>query len=441
MIFFWILIIGIPSLFLGKYIFRKWFNPLTLYAAIWTGMTFLYELKLLNFDQLATQTYLIILAGFTFFLLGILTIYTARYASGKSNNVFEFDNVFIPLFQDDGKLVKLIILITSVIGFFSAIQHWYVLINEYGSIISAILQAGKIYRQSIEGETKGVIPYIFIFSYVGVFFSGLYTAFKNKITLIALLPLLAVILKQIAFVSRAGMLFGFWEFTISFFLFRHLLNKDKKYQRQINKTKIVFSVLLVFVLVYGSASLVKVLRNPVEDFKAASRTISKFEGGAFISPSIYLYVCSHIGVLNQYLINDDEKSSFGRNTFLPIYNLLAKFDIVENQGNYQQGYFIPMWSNTGTYLREIHSDFGYLGLFIVPFILGLISTWLWYKMYETQELIYLLLATFIYLIIAFSFLVMITRVSFWLLSFLLLLIILPLIEKYQKHKYPNLIES
>jgi oligosaccharide repeat unit polymerase len=309
------------------------------------------------------------------------------------------------------------------------------LIREFGSIISAVLQAGKIYRQGVEGEIKGVIPYIFIFSYVGVFFSGLYTAFKNKITLIALLPLLAVILKQIAFVSRAGMLFGFLEFTISFFLFRHLLNKDKKHQKKTSKTKIVFSILLVFVLVYGSASLVKVLRNPVEDYKAASRSIGKFEGGAFISPSIYLYACSHLGVLNQYFINDDEKSSFGRNTFLPVYNILAKFDVVEDQGIYQQGYFIPMWTNTGTYLRELHSDFGYLGLFLIPFILGLISTWLWYKLYETQELIYLLLATFVYLIISFSFLVMITRVSFWLISFLLL--IFPFVEKYQKQKFSN----
>jgi oligosaccharide repeat unit polymerase len=400
-------------------------------------MTFLYELKLINFDPLTTQTYLIILAGFSFFLLGVLTIYSARYASGKSSNVFESDDVFIALFQDDAKLVKLIILTTSIIGFLSAFQHWYVLIREFGSIISAVLQAGKIYRQGVEGEIKGVIPYIFIFSYVGVFFSGLYTAFKNKITLIALLPLLAVILKQIAFVSRAGMLFGFLEFTISFFLFRHLLNKDKKHQKKTSKTKIVFSILLVFVLVYGSASLVKVLRNPVEDYKAASRSIGKFEGGAFISPSIYLYACSHLGVLNQYFINDDEKSSFGRNTFLPVYNILAKFDVVEDQGIYQQGYFIPMWTNTGTYLRELHSDFGYLGLFLIPFILGLISTWLWYKLYETQELIYLLLATFVYLIISFSFLVMITRVSFWLISFLLLLIIFPFVEKYQKQKFSN----
>jgi oligosaccharide repeat unit polymerase len=246
-----------------------------------------------------------------------------------------------------------------------------------------------------------------------------------------------VILKQITFVSRAGMLFGFLEFTISFFLFRHLLNKDKKHQKKTSKTKIVFSILLVFVLVYGSASLVKVLRNPVEDYKAASRSIGKFEGGAFISPSIYLYACSHLGVLNQYFINDDEKSSFGRNTFLPVYNILAKFDVVEDQGIYQQGYFIPMWTNTGTYLRELHSDFGYLGLFLIPFILGLISTWLWYKLYETQELIYLLLATFVYLIISFSFLVMITRVSFWLISFLLLLIIFPFVEKYQKQKFSN----
>ena len=33
-----------------------------------------------------------------------------------------------------------------------------------------------------------------------------------------------------------------------------------------------------------------------------------------------------------------------------------------------------MWTNTGTYLREIHADFGYVGLFTIPFLLGLLTT-------------------------------------------------------------------
>lgn len=428
------LLIGIPLILLGKYLFKKWFNPFSLYIAIWTSMVSLYELKLIQFNTLTLKTFLIIIAGALLFLLGVLTIYSARYSLGISNDVFTTERIKLKFFSDEGKIIKKIIFLTSTIGLLSAIQHWYVLVNEFGSIPAALFQAHKIYRQGIEGELQGVIPYIFIFSYVGVFFGGAYSAYKNKLTLIAVYPLLAVILKQIAFISRAGMLFGLLEFLITFFLFRHLLTKDENFRKRKNKIKIGLTVVIIFILVYSSASLVKVLRNPVEDYKASSRAIGKFEGGAFISPSIYLYASAHLGVLNQYFIDGGEDNIIGRNTFLPLFNILAKFDVVEDEGIYQKGYYIPMWTNTGTYLRELHADYGYVGIFVGPYLLGLLSAFLWYQTFRTKNMIYLLITTYVHIIISFSFLVIITRVSTWFLSLILLLVIVPLTEKYIEFK-------
>ena len=55
--------------------------------------------------------------------------------------------------------------------------------------------------------------------------------------------------------------------------------------------KSVNSVILV--LLVGSASFIKVSRNTIDSFQGTSSSLSQFEGGAFMSPSIYLYISQH----------------------------------------------------------------------------------------------------------------------------------------------------
>jgi len=64
---------------------------------------------------------------------------------------------------------------------------------------------------------------------------------------------------------------------------------------------------LILSLSIGTAVLVKTIRNPIESFQGSSVKLKEYEGGAFISPTIYLYTCSHLGVLNKYFENRAEK--------------------------------------------------------------------------------------------------------------------------------------
>ncbi len=187
-------------------------------------------------------------------------------------------------------------------------------------------------------------------------------------TIATVLPIFALILKEVANLSRAGILLGFSEFIISFMLFRHLLSKDKAVRKK-GKIKVTIGIGIVVLLLVIGAGFVKTVRQATDTFKGTSGSLAKLEGGAFISPSIYFYAASQVGVLNQFLEADKERWSFGSNTFFTIYSALAKFDLVDKPRIYQQGYFIPNWSNTGTYLREVYSDFGFVGIFLVPVLI------------------------------------------------------------------------
>jgi len=417
------------TLFFSKHMLGRWFNHLNIYVTVWFVVIYLYQLKLMNYVEVTSFTWGVILFGYMSFLMGTIIVVVARLNFGKKNINVVCKNELSSLFIFDGNILKYFILFFSIIGLMNALQHWYILIQEFGDIKTVLIKANLVYRLRTEGEIKGVIPYLYISSYVGVVLSGIYSAYKNKLTLVAVFPFLAIIMKELASFGRAGILIGFLQFIISFFLYMYYLNSINRNKKNVPKKNAVIAFLLMIALFIGALTLVKSFRGTYETFKASTSSLKKFNNGAVVSPSIYLYMSSHIGVLSKYFEKDTERAILGENSFQPIYNLLSKFEVVDHPDFYQRGYWIPMWTNTGTYLREIHADFGDTGLLIVPFLLGLITTFYWFRFYENGKSFDFTILVYLYLIISMSFLVMITRTSVWFISFLTLLILLPLIEK------------
>ncbi len=421
-----LIIILLFSLFLSKILFNRWFNHLTVYSVIWFVLLFMYELKLLRYYDLNIETWFVIALSYLAFHLGIFCYFAIKKNvenSESSNSDFSFN----PIFYKNGRLLIIVIVITGVIGLAGAIQQWNILIHKFGSISKIILSANDIYKMRVEGEIKGV-AYLPTFSFVSLFFAALYSAYKRRISLISLLPFSAIILKDLAIVARALMLFGLIEFTVVFIVAIYVFNSEKSISGSQRKSYI-FRFIVIVLLFIGSASFVRSIKGSVEHYTAASRSLRSLNVFDVITPSIYLYVSGDVGVLNKYLEHNDENTRFGENTFMPLYNLLAKFNFVKEPKTYQKGYYIPMWTNTGTYIRELHADFGILGVVLGPFLLGFLATLYWFRFFLTKRLPDLLIYTFISIIIYFSFLVMITRLGNWILAFFLTLIILWITQK------------
>jgi len=428
---FFITVISIVVILGSKKIFGKWFNPVSLYTIIWGVMLFLFELKLIAFFELRFNTWLIIITAYASFLLGATIIFTSRSALGKSNSVFNEKIINPTLFFDNGRILMFTIYFLSIVGLASALQHWNVLINEYGSVVNVLINSYAVYSSRITGdEPAGIIPYLWLTSYFAAFLAGIYTAYKRRLTFPAVISLTGIALKESAKLTRAGILFGLFLFLISFVLTRHLLNSDIANKYVFKRSTLVVSVIVILAIMVSSATFIKVIRNPIEEMKGTSQSLSKFEGGAVISPTIYFYAASQVGVLNQYFEKGKENLPFGNATFLSVYNLLSKFNLVERPKVHSKGYFIPQWSNTATFLRDIHSDFGYAGLLLVPFLLGLCVTFYWFRFYETQKFVYLVLLAHLFVIIGMSFFALATRFPPWVFGITLLSIGIPVIEKF-----------
>jgi hypothetical protein len=412
----------------GKKFFGCWFNHLTVYSFSMGGLTFFYELKLLPYPDLNLLAWFFIIGSSVSFFLGILTVTSARSLREEIHSKRQ-TIISLPIFVDKGKALKYSVIFFSLIGLFVAIHRWYVLIKMFGSIPAVFFNASLIYRLNVRGEIKEFIPYLPSFIYVGVFLAALYTAYKGKFSFLSFFPLICVILKELTYFGRGEMLFSTMEFFITFFLMRNLLKYDSLQRFKFLKINAFAAATFLLVFLIIAASVVRVSRGANEKFAGANKALKDLQGSMIISPSIYLYVSSDVGVLSKYLELEKEEAKIGENSFRIVYEFLSKFSVVEKPPFFQKMYHIPMWTNTGTYIRELHADYGVAGVFLFPYLLGLITTFLWFKFYEKKKLLVLTVLVYLYIVIGFSFLVIVTRLNQWFFSQILIIAYLPILEK------------
>ncbi len=439
MIFVIVPTIAFLSFLLGRYIFKRWFNHISLFAFIWMGMITLYELRLLPYKEIVPATWLFIAATFISFILGTLTYVSLKRLFPSQNPKSEERNKELnKIFADDAKVVRYSLFLFSFISIAGAVQHWMVLIDMFGSIPKVFLNALTIYRMNTEeGGIKGQVPFVSNFGYVAVFWGAVYTAYKGKFTFLSILPFIGIIIKETSTIGRAGILLGLFEFIFVFLLFRHCLTINDKEKFRFSRSNATISITFLLALLIFAASVVKISRVSFEQYQGASKTLRELEGNIILSPSVYLYLSAHLGVLNEFVKRQDERTLFAQNTFLPVYNFLDRLDIVKRPNQYQKGYFIPMWVNTGTFIRELFADFNVFGLLLFPYLLGLFMTYLWFRFVREGSLYILVILSYLYIIIGFSFLVMITRTSYWSISLTLNLLTIFVISQIVKSKQRN----
>lgn len=426
--------ISLLGVLLSKVLFKKWFNHLSLYCIIMGSLIFFYELKLIPYPDIIPLAWFTIVLTFLAFLFGIITVFSARYLSSQNHPLENRTLLNLALFKDGGKTLKYAIVFFSLIGLFVAIHRWLVLIGKFGSIEQVLLNAAVVYRLNVRGEIKEFIPFLPSFIYVGVFLSGIYTAYKGKFSFLSFFPLITIVMKELTYFGRGEMLFSSMEFLFTFILFRHLLKNDTNQRFKFSKANASVAITFLLVFIITAASFIRISRGSRENYVGTSRTLKQLEENFFFSPSVYLYISSDVGVLSKYLELEKEETSFGKNTFRLAYDLLSKLYVTEKPDFFQKGYYIPMWTNTGTFIRELHADFGVAGITLVPYLLGLIITWLWFKFYDKKSLYILLFLVYLYLIIGFSFLVMITRLNQWFFSQFLIILFIPILEKLATRK-------
>jgi len=418
--------LGLTGACAGRFFFGRWFNHLTLYSMIWgTGLA-LFELRLMDYFPLPGEVWLIIAYSWIAFVVGSITLVLAKAAAGSAEPL-QAANDANYVFQEQ-KILLISILVLSSVAMGGVIQHWLILINRFGGIVGVLLNGARIYHLTVGGEIAGRIAYIDSFGLTAICLAGMYCAKIGRVRVfLVLFPLLTLILSDMAQGGRAKTILAGILF-FSAYSFTRLTPARPKVVNFMSRLRQVLAGALVLAVMLTAIEFIRSYRGAMETFYGTSKELSKLEHNAFITPSIYLYLSSDVGVFSAYWKAGGEQAFPGSNTFAPLFRVLSRFELIDYVPYFTKFYNIPMSTNTGTYLREIHADFGISGILVVPYLLGFLCTMVWFAVKRRARLTTVALLAHLYVVVAFSFFYQVTRLGQWAVSLIAALLVCSLVD-------------
>jgi oligosaccharide repeat unit polymerase len=410
---------GVVGVLVGRKLFQRWFNHLSIYSTIWTVSLGLYELKLIQYNSIIPEAWFFILLAWFVFYLGSIMVLRAGIATRHASN---YATVFKEVIDNsqrfffiNSKILKRSIIVLSVLAALSIGYHLFVVIHFFGGVKATILNANLLYVLRLRGEIQEEIPYLSSFALGACSLAGIYTAVRGKLTFVGVLPLVLIGLGGAASMGRASIFIAGVLFLTAF-----LYAPRQKLQ----KLSILTGLILAIALVIGVLTFISSTRGLIISFKYEnpSMEILRRTHIAFV-PSIYFYFSGPPVVFSEYLKAGGEKFYPGTYTLRPILNVLSKIGLFEPLPRYQDFYFTPEPMNTGTYLRELYPDFGPIGMTLFPYILGILLTILHLRIKKRPTLMHIVLQSHLYVIVFLSWLCNALFLGYYWISFIVSLFV------------------
>jgi oligosaccharide repeat unit polymerase len=414
------LIAGSLSILLGRWIFGAWFNHVSLYSGIWSLSLSFFELRLIRYYPLELETWILIIGAWIAFILGSITIVAAHYAfadhSPKKVNLL--NAIALKPLENETLILNRLLWALNAITLIAAFQHWYIVVHKFGSIANVFIWANILRTALVQNELPGMIPYADSLALSASLLAGFYTASIGRLKAVAALSLIIVILVDMASMGRAKMILGGILFLCGYMLCRRRRSEIASKLKS-SKLKKVVTIGLVGAIFLIGIEVVRSHRGVIESIGGASKSLEKLRGSAFITPSIYMYFTVSHAVFNQYLKSQNEKTIWGQYTFAPFWRAISKLGFDTRVRYFQPFYNTPVSANTGSYLFELHMDYGLAGDFIVPYLLGGIASFYWFRVERRRKMLDLMVLGHVYVVIMMSFAVLSTQLGYWLISLVL----------------------
>ncbi len=411
-----LVVIGFCTVLLGRLQFGIWFNPVSAYSAIWTISLSLFEMKLIYFYPLAPETWAVIFAGWTSFILGCLAVTAARFATRPAYSPVPQAAGTVEFSPEEIVLLRRVLWVLNTVALVIAVQHITTILRKFGNIGSLVVFAQTVYETRTRKGIEGAVPYFGSAMLIGSLVGGIYSSAMGKLKLAGVLPVVLTVAVSFAEMGRMSMMIAVLMFVTGYVLNRRRVRAPEQISVFSVRVRRIIALAMVLVIVGGGAELVRSARVPFEQFAGTTRALSKLRGGSFVTPSVYLYMTGHHGALNQYLRQDVEHSLPGGFTFAPIWRLLSKLGYDTYVDQYQRFYRTPTPSNTGTYLRELHADWGLPGVVFGPFILGMLISVSWYRTMTRHRMVDYVIAAHLFVAVVMSYVDLVTQLGYWLAS-------------------------
>ncbi|WP_338232019.1 oligosaccharide repeat unit polymerase, partial [Escherichia coli] len=155
-----------------------------------------------------------------------------------------------------------------------------------------------------------------------------------------------------------------FAYIVTFFPLSKIFNK---------KTFLLFIVVIALVnaprIIRGGGDLF--LASVDDKIKSINVPVNIYTAGPIIN---YIYYFSSPYSFNQWMEKDFNTTEFtyGSRTFTPFYNILSKLYGNERVVIIDENAYIPFRHNIFSVVKDYYSDFGFWGVILIPFTIGLI---------------------------------------------------------------------
>lgn len=374
---------------IGRMWFSRWFNPLSIYSAIWGFCLGNYALRLIQYYPISATAWTYIGLAWVSLYLGaaaVLALCRSRRRSGQNTFVVDLQRLKNTVFG------------LSAIGSLGLIGQLVAISRQFGNpFVALVVNLGDVYGARISGELSG-LSYVGDFSFAACALAGVYTAKVGRLTTVALLPLLLVTLQLIALAGRTGLGVAAVLFVVSF------IYTPKTFRfRMSNPQKI--SLALAGILLVGGFFFVSSVRHLDVNFPGITPAMEEISQYAPFFPSIYANFSATPVAFSMYLSTPEESKSgfWGMYTVAPVFRFLARLGFPTGVPPYEENYYTPVPMNTGTYLKNVHSDFGFAGIVLFPFFLAAAVTFLIVRASVAPRLVGLVVLSNIFVLVVFAF--------------------------------------
>jgi|GEM_PF-3452161 len=413
MLFTVICIVGLLACLAGRLLFERYYNHLTIYSLFWTASLAFYTFRLIEYHTIMSEALIYIALGWVMLFVGSITVIFA--VAGQEDPIhFQIEPRGVqPTYSTSLKLLSNIIVFLCTLSVIGIILKLLSVLQTFGSVGSALINASLLYRMRVEGEFTS-IPYLGSFPLAASCLAGLYTALRRKLTYLTYVPFFLVGLHGLVVMGRTDIMIAGALFLSAYFYTPH-----KKFITR----RTFLALVLMIILTFGTFTVISSIRGLTARFNHETQEMSKLRSTIIFLPSIYFYLTAPPVAFSEYLYLDEEKVSPGSYTFKSVYNILTKMDLAEPLPTYNPFIRTPEPINAGTYLREIHADFGPAGILVVPFIIGVFLTAMILRVKRKPNAFWIILLSHFFVIIWLSWDINAMKLGQWVVSLFVCILI------------------
>ena len=340
-------------------------SPIGIFGMLWNGLLALFEVRLLNYDQLSEQAYVTFIGSFVLFVCGVLiatlpVLPVRRWPtplqvlnSVRARRVLDFFNA-----------LGLLGLLLTAIQLFRLVG--------WGALFKTVAV-----RQAVAGLGAGqfgggLAGYSLALTPLTGIIGGIYLAQYPSGRLRAMVCLLVSSGNGVLTGNRSLFIWTLVLFAMAYMLTRVFANHEPV--RNLGRLLILASVVLF--VVFGVIGLLR-----FSEFLPYNETDVNIKL-PWVVLQAYHYVTSGFGAFSVQIADPVHINLLGIHTFTPVIQAIARvnsglagysYESIVQYANWRHTVYIPVGTNVFTYLGALFDDLGWWGVFCVPLGIGMFS--------------------------------------------------------------------